>query len=228
MAGRAKHAGPAGHPMSTASDKRPDHRRVAASPDAATDGPRLVLFDVPTRRDLARRAAAGAPGLRFASRRSWTDDPGDPRRPLLGGDPPVGVWHWSGTAEEFAAQAGDVLLRLVHPLVGRGLPFCLGFSFAEGVLEPRSLAVGDAAALDLEDIGSLLRAAAAPAAVTTAPRRPPQAHAACRFRRRLDPQTRERARRRAARRRPARGRRAPLVVRPACSPRPAQARPRPW
>jgi len=165
VAGRAKHAAPAGHPMSIASDKR-SNDRSAASPDGAAVGPRLVFFDVPGRRDLARRASAAAPCARFAFRRSWTEDPGDPRRPLLGGDPPVGLWHWSGTAEEFAAQAGDVLLHFVHPLCGRGLPFCLGFSFGETALEPHSLAVGDAAALDLEDIGRLLRAAAAPAAAT--------------------------------------------------------------
>jgi len=173
VAGRAKHAGPAGHPMDTASDKHSHDRHAAetagAPAPAAAAGPRLVVFDVPRRRDLAQRAAPAAPGVRFASRRSWTDDPGDPRRPLLGGVPAVGLWHWSGTAEELAAQAGDVLLRFVHPLVGRGLPFCLGFSFGEDVFEPRSLAVGDAAGLDLEDIGRLLRAAAHRSAAGAAP-----------------------------------------------------------
>ncbi len=106
------------------------------------------------------------------------DDPGEQRRPLLGGDPPVGLWHWSGTAEEFAAQAADVLLRFVHPLVGRGLPYCLGFAFGETALEPRSLAIGDAAALDLEDIGRLLRAATAPAASAAASASPAPAAAA--------------------------------------------------
>ena len=141
--------------MSTATDKR-SHRGHSALASAAVSGPRLVFFDVPGRRDLAQRAAAAAPGIRFASRRSWTEDPGEPRRTLLGGDAPVGLWYWKGTAEEFAAQAGDVLLQLIHPLVARDLPFCLGFSFGAYELEPRSLGVGEAGALDLEDIGRLL------------------------------------------------------------------------
>ena len=141
--------------MSTATDKR-SHRGHAALPNPAVSGPRLVFFDVPGRRDLAQRAAAAAPGTRFASRRSWTEDPGEPRRTLLGGDAPVGLWYWKGSAEEFAVQAGDVLLRLIHPLVARDLPFCLGFSFGAEELEPRSLGIGEAAALDLEDIGRLL------------------------------------------------------------------------
>ena len=146
--------------MSTATDKRSDQGRAAALPIAAPTGPRLLFFDVPGRRDLAQRAAAAAPGVRFAARRSWTEDPGEPHRSLLGGDPPVGLWHWKDTAEEFATQAADVLLGFVHPLVARELPFCLGFSFGAEVLEPRSLGVGEAAALDLEDIGRLLRAGA--------------------------------------------------------------------
>ena len=151
MAGRAKHPGPAGHPMTAAADKPP------------ASEPRLVFFHVSGRRDLAQRAAAAAPGVRFAFRRSWTDDPGEPRRPLLGGDPPVGLWHWKGSADEFAAQAGDVLLRFVHPLVARGAPFCLGFPFGPEELAPRSLGVGEASRLDLEDIGRLLGAAVGPA-----------------------------------------------------------------
>ena len=147
--------------MSTDTDKRSDHRHADAPPDAAATGPRLLCFDVSGRRDLAQRAAAAAHGGRFAARHSWTEDPGEPRRSLLGGDPPVGLWHWKGTAEEFAAQATDVLLRFVHPLVARDLPFCIGFSFGAEVLAPRSLGVGEAAALDLEDIGRLLGAAAA-------------------------------------------------------------------
>ena len=124
-----------------------------------------MFFDVSSRRDLAQRAAAAAPGVRFAGRRDWTGDPGDPRRPLLGGDPPVGLWFWNGTADEFAAQATDVLLGFVHPLLGRGLPFCIGLPFSERVLAPRSLGVDEAGALDLEDIGRLLREAASPGAL---------------------------------------------------------------
>jgi ATP-dependent DNA helicase UvrD/PcrA len=145
--------------MSAATDKR-SHRGHAALPNPAASGPRLVFFDVPSRRDLAQRANAVAPGIRFASRRAWTEEPGEPRRSLLGGDAPVGLWYWKGTAEEFAAQAGEVLLQFIHPLVAGQLAFCLGFSFDAGELEPRSLGVGEAAALDLEDIGRLLRAAA--------------------------------------------------------------------
>ena len=169
MAGRATDEGPAGQPMSTATDKRSDDRRAATLPDAAVPGPRLVFFDVPSRRDLAQRAAAAAPGVRFASRHSWTEDPGEPRRSLLGGDAPIGLWHWKGTAEEFAAEAGDVLLRFVHPLVAREAPFCLGFSFGAEALEPRSLGIGEVAALDLEDIGRLLRPVASPDSAPVAP-----------------------------------------------------------
>ncbi len=153
--------------MSTVTDK-PSHRGNTAQPKAAVSAPRLVFFEVPGRRDLAQRAAAAAPGIRFASRRSWTEDPGEPRRSLLGGDAPVGLWYWKGTPEEFAAQAGGVLLQLIHPLLGRELPFCLGFSFGPEELEPRSLAVAEAAVLDLEDIGRLL-CAADPASDLVAP-----------------------------------------------------------
>ncbi len=49
-----------------------------------------------------------------------------------------------------------MLLRLVHPLLARGLPYCLGFSFGPEVLAPRPAQVGETAGLDLEDIGRLL------------------------------------------------------------------------
>ncbi len=127
---------------------------TADKPSAAV--PRLVFFHVTGRRDLAQRAAAAASGLRFAFHHSWTEDPGEPRRPLLGGQPPVGLWLWKDTADDFAAQVNDVLLRFVHPLLARGLPFCLGFPFAPEVLAPRGLAIAEAARLDLEDIGRLL------------------------------------------------------------------------
>lgn len=118
--------------------------------------PRLVFFHVHSRRELERRAAAGAPGVRFSHRRDWTEDPGEPRRSVFGGEPGAGLWHWSGTAEEFSSAAGAVLLRLVHPLLARGLPYCLGFPFGPEHLAPRATRVGETAALDLEDIGRLL------------------------------------------------------------------------
>jgi DNA helicase-2/ATP-dependent DNA helicase PcrA len=148
------------------------------APTGGPAAPRLVFFDVQSRRDLAQRAAAAAPGVRFASRRDWTDDPGEPRRGLRGGDPAIGLWHWRGTLQEFEAQATEVLLRLVHPLIARGLPFCMGFPFSPEAFEPRRLAVGEAARLDLEDIGRLLRAEAGadphatPDRATRAHRRP--------------------------------------------------------
>ena len=160
--------------MSIATDRRTDYGHPSALAGGAVPGPRLVFFDVQSHRDLAQRAAAAAPGVRFASRRSWTDDPGEPRRSLLGGGAPVGLWHWRGTTEEFAAQAGDILLRFVHPLLARELPFCLGVAFGAEALEPRSLGIGEAAALDLEDIGRLLlTAAAAPASGSAGAPAPP-------------------------------------------------------
>ena len=96
--------------------------------------PRLVFFGVTGRRDLAQRAAAAAPGVRYAARRQWTEDPGEPHRTLLGGESPVGLWCWKGTAEEFEAQAAAVLLRFVHPLLARELPYCLGFPFGPELL----------------------------------------------------------------------------------------------
>jgi DNA helicase II / ATP-dependent DNA helicase PcrA len=123
---------------------------------ARTAAPRLVFFGVAGRRDLAQRAAAAAPGVRFATRRCWTEDPGDSHRPLLGGEPPVGLWFWAGTGEQFTEHVGAVLLQFVHPLLARGLPYCLGFSFGPEVFAPRSAPVGDASALNLEDIGRLL------------------------------------------------------------------------
>ena len=128
----------------------------ACDAPAATPGPRLVFFDVAGRRDLAERAAAAAPLVRFSHQRSWTDDPGDPRRPLLGREAPIGLWHWKGTAEEFAARANEILLRFVHPLTARALPFCIGFPFGPELLAPHSLPVEEATGLDLEDIGRLL------------------------------------------------------------------------
>lgn len=124
---------------------------------AAGAQPKLVLFNVTSRRDLAQRAAAAAPGVHLVPRRSWTDDPGEPRRPLLGRrEPALGMWLWSGAEDEFIAQARAVLLRFVHPLIARDLPYCLGFPFGPGLLAPRRLGFADVALLDLEDIGRLL------------------------------------------------------------------------
>ena len=151
---------PAGRPLMTA----PIHSRDARL------GPRLVFFDVGGRRDLAQRAAAAAPGVRFKVRGAWTRDPGEPRRPLLGDrEPPVGLWLWRGTREQLTEQAATVLLRFVHPLIARGLPYCLGFPFGAEVFAPRRLSFGDAAALDLEDIGRLLGVGRPTSAVPIAP-----------------------------------------------------------
>ena len=165
--------------MDVTIDTHSESSAPAAAAASGVAGPRLVFFEVPDRRDLAQRAAAAAPRVRFASRRSWTEDPGEPRRPLLGGDAPAGLWYWKDTAEAFEAQATEILLRLVHPLIARGLPCCLGFPFGAEVLEPHSLAVGESPRLDLEDIGRLLRNAGAPESSTTAkPKSPPATAAA--------------------------------------------------
>jgi len=149
---------PACPPLQAASAPLPAMSGATGAPAAPVRPapPRLVFFGVTGRRDLAQRAAAAAPGVRFAARRSWTEDPGEPHRPLLGGEPPVGLWLWSGAAGQFTEQVNAVLLRLIHPLLARGLPYCLGFSFGPELFAPRGAAVGDAATLDLEDIGRLL------------------------------------------------------------------------
>jgi len=147
----------------------------AAADHGAGESPRLLFFGVTSRRDLAQRAAAAAPGARFSPRRSWTDDPGPPRRLLRGGrDARVGLWFWSGTPESLQAQATAVLLRLVHPLVAGGLPYCMGFPFGPEAFAPRSLAFGDATSLDLEDIGRLLGVGCAETARRGSPA-PPEA-----------------------------------------------------
>jgi len=68
------------------------------------------------------------------------------------------VWCWRGGEAELRARASDVLLRLVHPLVAGGVPYCVGFPFEEALFAPRPLDVDDADQLDFEDIGALLRA----------------------------------------------------------------------
>ncbi len=121
--------------------------------------PRLVFCAVTSRRDLAQRAAAASPGARFVWRRSWRDDPGE-RRPRAGRQSargaPVGMWLWAGSENELLVGANDVLLRFVHPLVARGLPYCIGFPFAADAFARRPLSPADTARLDLEDIGVLL------------------------------------------------------------------------
>ncbi len=66
------------------------------------------------------------------------------------------MWLWEAGEDEFAAQATAILLRLIHPLVSGGHPYCLGFPFERSLFAPRPLGLRDAARLDLEDIGSLL------------------------------------------------------------------------
>src|SRR5665811_1630449 len=66
------------------------------------------------------------------------------------------MWLWSGAEEELLARANDVLLRFVHPLVARGLPYCIGFPFAADVFARRPLGPADTTRLDLEDVGALL------------------------------------------------------------------------
>ena len=125
-------------------------------------GPRIVLFGVPGRRDLARRAAQAAPGVRFAWRRDWTSAPSAaPHGPFARAHGTAGMWLWEGSAADFAARAEAVLLRFVHPLVAGGLPYCVGFPFEESLLAPRRLGLHERASLDLEDIGRLLGVSAA-------------------------------------------------------------------
>jgi len=130
-----------------------------ADGDGAAAAPRIVFCDVTGRRDLAQRAAAAFPGSRFVWRRSWLEDPGE-RRARAGHRSArrvaVGMWLWSGAEEELLARANDVLLRFVHPLMARGLPYCIGFPFAAEVFARRPLGPADSARLDLEDIGALL------------------------------------------------------------------------
>ncbi len=133
---------------------RSDRARPAAP--ARRAAARLLRGRVAPR---ARPAGGGGSAGRRASPpgASGPKTRASPVAPCFATQPAAGLWYWKGTREEFEAQATEILLRLVHPLVARGLPFCLGFPFGAEVLEPRSLAVGESAALDLEDIGRLLR-----------------------------------------------------------------------
>ena len=131
----------------------------AGDQPAGGGAPRLVFCSVTGRRDLAQRAAAASPHSRFVWRRAWSGDPGERRgraeresaRRVA-----TGMWLWSGTEEELLARAHDVLLSFVHPLVARGLPYCIGFPFAADVFARQSLGHVDTSRLDLEDIGALL------------------------------------------------------------------------
>jgi len=130
-----------------------------ADAEGAAATPRIVFCDVTGRRDLARRAAAAFPGARFVWRRSWFEDPGEQSARTghrSARRVPVGMWLWSGTEEELLARANDVLLRFIHPLVARGLPYCIGFPFAADVFARRPLGPAASARLDREDVGALL------------------------------------------------------------------------
>ena len=134
-----------------------------AEPDP---GIHLVVYDAHSRSEVARRLAAAEPGVRGCGQRSWTSPPRiRPRR--------VGVWYWRGDEAKLRASARDVLLRLVHPLVAGGLPYCVGFPFDEAVFAPRPLSINEVQELDLEDIGALLRAGP-----SGEPRAAPKAHPA--------------------------------------------------
>ncbi|HET6494170.1 MAG TPA: ATP-dependent helicase [Thermoleophilia bacterium] len=129
----------------------------------------MVLFDVPSARDLVARCAKTDPAARFSKRRCWFADPGEDGDGLLARltsfaspghgrapCPATPLWFWPKGEEELLAQANIILLQFVHPLVARGLPYRVGFPFGADVLAPRSLTVAERARLDLEDIGVLL------------------------------------------------------------------------
>src|SRR5665647_77821 len=136
-----------------------DDAAPQADGDGAAAAPRIVFCDVTGRRSSLRQLAARGPGSRFVWRRSWLEDPGE-RRARAGRRSarrvPVGMWLWSGAEEELLARANHVLLRFVHPLVARGLPYCIGFPFAADVFARRPLGPADTTRLDLEDVGALL------------------------------------------------------------------------
>ena len=147
------------HPAGGGVDALADDAAPQADGDEAAAAPRIVFCDVTGRRDLAQRAAAAFPGSRFVWRRSWLEDPGERRaraRRRSTRRVPVGMWLWSGAEEELLARANHVLLRFVHPLVARGLPYCIGFPFAADVFARRPLGPADTTRLDLEDVGALL------------------------------------------------------------------------
>ncbi len=113
--------------------------------------PRRLLFEMPGPGAALARLRSEHPGLRCAQRRSWSADPG----PWRGR---VGVWSWREGEEELRLQAEAVLLRFVHPLVARGLPYCVAFPFSAEALARRPLDLASRDGLDVEDIGLLLGA----------------------------------------------------------------------
>ncbi len=130
----------------------------------------VLRFDVPSARALHKGYLGLNPGVRVWQGRSWTLTGGVPRQGLLerlGGlsrraGAASTLWFWERDEDALRAQAGDVLLRFVHPLVADGRPYCVGFPFPAGFLEPRPLTLSERADLDLEDIGALLEAGAHP------------------------------------------------------------------
>src|SRR5665647_2199933 len=144
------------HPAGGGVDALADDAAPQADGDEAAAAPRIVFCEVTGRRDLAQRAAAAFPGSRFVWRRSWLEDPGERRaraRRRSTRRVPVGMWLWSGAEEELLARANDVLLRFVHPLVARGLPYCIGFPFAADVFEVQPGGVGGAEGAAREHVG---------------------------------------------------------------------------
>ena len=139
----------------------PAPARPATTTTPAAAGPaRLTAAGVlrrDGRRDLAQRAAAAAPGVRFASAALLDRGPRRSRTvPSSAATRRSGCGTGPAPARSSREQANAVLLRLVHPLLARGLPYCLGFSFGSEVLAPRGAAAGETTVLDLEDIGRLL------------------------------------------------------------------------
>lgn len=137
-----------------------------------------VQFDVANARALRRRYRRLNPGARVVRAHSWNlaADVVDGgvlerlahrcRRTSRSPAAATTLWYWEDDAIALRAQARDLLLRFVHPLVAGDRPYCIGFPFAAAVLEPRSLTLPDRADLDLEDLGTLLTSGATPAAAT--------------------------------------------------------------
>jgi len=132
---------------------------------------RAVEFNVGGARRLSARYRSLYPGLRTTRRLSWRLEAAsslDTRAPISqrlfarirpGAQAPTPLWFWESDEDAFAAQAPAILRHFIHPLLAEPSPFCLGFPFAPGLLEPRALQIAERAQLDLEDIGALLLAA---------------------------------------------------------------------
>ena len=133
--------------------------------------PRAVEFNVGGARRLSAHYRSLYPGQRTTRRRSWRLEAAsndDTRAPISerlferirpGAQAPTPLWFWESDENDFAAQAPAILRHFIHPLLAEPSPFCLGFPFAPGLLEPRALQIAERARLDLEDIGALLFAA---------------------------------------------------------------------